>query len=175
MKNNGIKHLHLSHLMQTAVSFFFPPVDDLHFSFLSDLGEDKISVSLSCQLPSSSSHCVVSTSEKRGTKRKSLPLLSQNLSKFLPITVFLHTPVCSFRLSYCQAPSSSGHVELLSPYQPNHIVVASVSRTLRIVWATPRVSRWLSQWETPGSSSSLVALRMCSGVCVPRFLTSRTI
>lgn len=134
-----------------------------------------LSVSLSCQLPSSSSHCVVSTSEKRGTKKKSLPLLSQNLSKLLPITVFLHTPTFSFRLSSCQAPSSSGHVELLSPYQPNHIVVASVSRTLRIVWATPRASRWLSLWETPGSSSSLAALRMCSGVCVPRFLTSRTI
>ncbi|XP_051243739.1 disintegrin and metalloproteinase domain-containing protein 11-like isoform X1 [Dicentrarchus labrax] len=40
-----------------------------------DLVEDKmpvcLSVSVSCQLLSSSSHCVVSTSEKRGTKKKS--------------------------------------------------------------------------------------------------------
>lgn len=42
------------------------------------------------------------------------------------------------------------------------------------VQATPRASRWLSLWETPGSSSSPVAIRMCFGVCVP-LLTSRTV
>lgn len=42
------------------------------------------------------------------------------------------------------------------------------------VQATPRVRRWLSLWETPGTSSSLVATRMCFGVCVPP-LTSRTV
>ncbi|XP_078017855.1 disintegrin and metalloproteinase domain-containing protein 11-like isoform X1 [Epinephelus lanceolatus] len=56
-----------------------------------DLAEDKmpvcLSVFVSCLLLSSSSHCVVSTSEKRGTKKKSLPLLSQNLSEPLPIIV----------------------------------------------------------------------------------------
>lgn len=71
------------------------------FTSLSDLVEDKmpvcLSVSVSCLLPSSSSHCVVSTSEKRGTKKeKSLPLLSQKLSRPLPILVPCVLPSAPF-------------------------------------------------------------------------------
>lgn len=54
-----------------------------------------LSVSVSRLLLSSSSHCVVSTSEKRGTKKekkKSLPLQSQNLSRPLPIIVSSTVP-----------------------------------------------------------------------------------
>lgn len=63
------------------------------FSSLSDLVEDKVpvcpSVLVSCLLPSSSSRCVVSTSEKGGTKKKkkSLPLpkiSSRSLSPSAP-------------------------------------------------------------------------------------------
>lgn len=98
-----------------------------------------LSVSVSCLLLSSSSHCVVSTSEKRGTK-KSLPLQSQNLSKTSFDYRFLHAPACPFRLSSRLALSSSGPVELLSPYQPNHTPVAAASRPLRIV-SRPRRER----------------------------------
>ncbi|KAM7371617.1 hypothetical protein PAMP_008835 [Pampus punctatissimus] len=108
-----------------------------------DLVEDKtsvcLSVSVSCLFLSSSSHCVVSTLEKRGTKEKvfhSCPKSLQTSSD----DCFLHTPVCSFRPSSCLALLPSGPVELLLPYQPNHTHVAAASRTLRIV-SGPRLER----------------------------------
>lgn len=54
-------------------------------------------------LPSSSSHCVVSTSEKRGTNN-SLPLVSLNLSKSLPMSVPAPSaPRCPWSSSHCSS------------------------------------------------------------------------
>ncbi|XP_036945743.1 disintegrin and metalloproteinase domain-containing protein 11-like isoform X2 [Acanthopagrus latus] len=111
-----------------------------------DLVEDKmavcLSVSVSRLLLSSSSHCVVSTSEKRGTKKEKkksstpVPESFQTSSDYH----FLHGPVCPSCPSSRLAPSSSGPVELVSPYQPNHTHVAAASGLLRIV-SGPRPER----------------------------------
>ncbi|XP_047427587.1 disintegrin and metalloproteinase domain-containing protein 11-like isoform X2 [Mugil cephalus] len=123
-----------------------------------DLVEDKISVclsvSVSCPLLSSSSHCVVSTLKKRGTKkkRKSSTTVPKSLQTSSDCR-FLHAPVHSFRPSSSWAPSSSilWGPPLLSPYQPNRTHVAAASVPLRI-GSGPHLR------ETPGSSSSPVAL-----------------
>lgn len=120
--------------------------------------------------------CVLSTSvfllalchftlKKRGTKKKiGLPLLSHNISKTSSEHRFLHDRVCSFRT--CGAP--------LTIPAKSYSCGCCQQATEDYVQATPRASRWLSLWETPGSSSSPVAIRMCFGVCVP-LLTSRTV
>lgn len=101
-----------------------------------------LSVSVSRLLLSSSSHCVVSTSEKRGTKKEKkksstpVPESFQTSSDYH----FLHGPVCPSCPSSRLAPSSSGPVELVSPYQPNHTHVAAASGLLRIV-SGPRPER----------------------------------
>lgn len=139
---------------------------------------------MSCPLLSSSSHCVVSTLKKRGTKtRKKVFHNSPRISpSFLRLSsLLLHALVHSSHLSSCRTPSS---LQVLGRVGP---VWSSSHRTSQIIlsWllpsrshedcvqATPRVSRWLSLWETPGSSSSPVALWMCFGfVCVNPLLTS---
>lgn len=138
------------------------------FSSLSDLAEDKVpvcpSVLVSCLLPSSSSRCVVSTSEKGGTKKKKKKKSSTSQNLF-PITV----PICPFR------PSGSRPVEVLSPFRPGRDHVAA-DRRASVSRAMSTVSRWFSPlgWGATGSSSCLVARRMCFGVRVPPFLLSWT-
>lgn len=163
------KHLYLSFLLLTiiCVFYFFQIWGRIRYSSLClfVLSTPVFLLTLCCFI-----------GEERNKKKKSLPLLSQNLSKLLPITVFLHAPVCSFRLSSCQAPSSSWTcgASLTIPAK-SYCCGCCQQASEDFVRATPRASRWLSLWETPGSSSSLVALRMCLGICVPRFLTVRTI
>lgn len=98
-----------------------------------------LSVSVSCLLLSSSSHCVVSTSEKRGTKKvfHSCPKISPHLFR-LSFPPRPRPP--PFVCPPAWFPSLPGPVELLSPYQPNHSRVAAASRPLRIV-SGPRLAR----------------------------------
>lgn len=129
-----------------------------------------LSVSVSCLLLSSSSHCVVSTSEKRGTKKKvfhSCPKSSPDLFRFScpprsrpPLSSVLLPG--SVLLWACGAP-----LTIPAKSYPCGRCQHAAEDCVR---ATSRASRWLSPPETPGSSSSPVALRMCFDVCVPPFL-----
>lgn len=131
-----------------------------------------LSVSVSRLLLSSSSHCVVSTSEKRGTKKEKKKVFHSNPRIFPDL----------FRLSF---PPQS-RLPLLSVLTPGSFLLWACGARLTIpaksysrgccqraaedcVRATPRVSRWLSLWETPGSSFSPLAPRMCFGICVCLF------
>lgn len=79
------KSFHFSYIF--VENSLCPSINQCFSASLSGLVEDKmlvcLSVSVSCLLLSSSSHCVVSTLEKRGTKKKS----STSVPKSLPIIV----------------------------------------------------------------------------------------
>lgn len=163
------------HVNQNWTSHFSKhPFSISSFSSLSDLVEDKLPirlfVSVSCLLLSSSSHCVVSTLEKRGTKKKrkekkSLPLLSPQISSDRRVPP--RCPSTRVRPVLLRARWISS--DRTSPMVKTHGCRQPAAEDCDRERAQSKQVAPLPLWETRGSSSSLAALRMCFGVAVPPF------
>lgn len=83
-------------------------------------------------------HTVLFPHRRRGELEKKK--VFQSCPKISSDYCSLHAPICPFGPSRCLAPTCSGSVELLSPYQPNRNGVAAASRPLRVV-SGPRLER----------------------------------
>lgn len=149
-KTHSIKFpLFFPYVDQNRTSHFSKhPFSISSFSSLSDLVEDKLPirlfVSVSCLLLSSSSHCVVSTLEKRGTKKKRkekrkkvFHFCPPKISSDRRVPPVAHPPVS---VRSCSGPVGS---PLTVPAQWLTRTAAD-SRTLKTaIGSEPRASRWL--------------------------------
>lgn len=126
--------------------FLKRPFSISSFSSLSDLVEDKLPirlfVSVSCLLLSSSSHCVVSTLEKRGTKKKEKRKKVFHFCppKSLPIVVTHHVAHPPVSVRSCSGPVGS---PLTVPAQWLKHTTADSRPLKTVIGSEPRASRWL--------------------------------